>query len=58
MLNFRTEAIFCMWLLATFHIDEKFSSEHALATFPWAYSDLAHIFAACGLAGCVLLCSV
>lgn len=58
MLNFRTEAIFCMWLLATFHIDEKISSEHALATFPWAYSDLAHIFAACGLAGCVLLCSV
>lgn len=48
-----------MWLLASFHTDENFSLEHVLATFPWAYNDLAQIFAASGLAGyCVLLCSV
>lgn len=50
---------FFMWLLAAFHTHEKFSSEYMLATFPWAYNDLARIFAAYGLAGyCVLLCSV
>lgn len=47
-----------MGLLATFHTDKKFFSEHVLASFPWVYNDLAQIFAACGLAGWVLLCSV
>lgn len=52
------QRVFLMWLLMTFHADEKFSSEHVLATFSWVYNDLAQIFAAYSLAGCVLLCSV
>lgn len=49
---------FFMWLLATFHSDKKFSSEHVLLAFPWAYSGIAQIFAAWGLASCVPLYSV